>query len=89
MSVENFEVERVGTTVKIWMNSGAEVEKRMIAFSREFSTEIEADLVRQNIEWAIEGERLAYFRSGEKSAQDSLSKQAENAVNELINKHPF
>jgi len=49
MSVENFQVERVGTKVKIWFNSGADVENCMVAFYREFETEIEADLVMQNV----------------------------------------
>jgi hypothetical protein len=89
MSVENFQVDRVGNTVRIWIDSGAEVEENMIAFSHKFSTEIEADLVRKNIDGFIENERLDYFQSGINSAQKSLSKQAEKAVNELINKDPF
>jgi hypothetical protein len=89
MSIENFQVERIGSTVRIWIDSGADVERNMVAFSHKFSTEIEADLIRQNIDGFIENERLEYYQSGINSAQKALSKQAEIAVNELINNAPF
>lgn len=54
MSVENFQVERVGKTVKIWFDSGADVEKSMLAFTHEFESEIEADLVMQQVNERID-----------------------------------
>ena len=54
MSVENFQVERVGKTVKIWFDSGADVEKNMLAFTHEFESEIEADLVMQQVNERID-----------------------------------
>lgn len=53
MPVENFQVERVDCTVKIWIDSGADVEKNMVSFCCEFKTEIEADLIRQCVEHHI------------------------------------
>lgn len=89
MSVENFQVERVGNTLTIWVDSGANVEKNMLAFTHEFESEIEADLVRQKIDEFTENDRLECCDLGIISAQRSLSKQAERAVNELINKAQF
>lgn len=55
MSVENFQVDRAGKTVKVWINSGPGIEKNMLAFTYECDSESEADLLRDRVEDRIAG----------------------------------
>lgn len=80
MSVENFQVERVGKTVKIWFDSGADVEKKMLAFTHEFGSEIEADLVMQQVNERID-ERDGDMRSfGHDYALDLLASREASEI---------
>lgn len=74
MGASNFEITREGKTVRIWFDSFAEVEKRMISFSRDFSSEIEADLVRQSIEKLITNEFEAAYFNGIDTGKKSVVK---------------
>lgn len=56
MAKSNFQVERDGAVVKIWLDSGADVDNCMIAFSRECATEIEASFICDSTKRMIEHE---------------------------------
>lgn len=86
--VSNFEVQRDGKTVKIWLNSGAEVENCMLGFSYQCATEIEADLLRQKIEESIHDDFVEAWAVGEKAGFErgcvTALKEMEDATTEDI-----
>lgn len=76
MSKRNFDVERDGAVVKIWIDSGADVDNCMIAFTRECGSEIEASLLAESIECSISNEIVFAYDQGRRTEKSNWEDSA-------------